>query len=269
MSPDMSSQRESTCKGRFTQLRSELEEALMYFGHTITVGDIVDVYNYIQPRMFQHDQPDNYFHSGQDQLRPSPKPLPASIVPFLAKRISLPADSITAYIASLEATAEVVPHLEAYNDRKELAEFADKKTKLLTNFGIGNRASDAIVSDAPFSIELWVPVNRHEEHAGTLSFWYRSFGNKNIMLIDQIQAARTSIPVENIEQTLLSAAERVAPAQGFQEIWVYPAAKHPVFIASPDRRARLGQEFFKFYDQNAEQHGFSGDPATYYAKEVR
>lgn len=145
-----------------------------------------------------------------------------------------------------------------------------KGYSLKTKFGIGRTDSDAVVPDAPYSIELYDPDKRLSLLVG---FWYKSdpMEKKDIMVISQIQQPqKAQLPGDEKDPQMgivgMEIAELVARQMGFGAIETYSADRHPMFMQFPDRKPRMKGEFTGYYDSSAKALGFTGTRSTYYKK---
>ncbi len=139
---------------------------------------------------------------------------------------------------------------------------------LRTKFGIGRTEADAVVPDAPYSIELFNPDKKPSLLVG---FWYKHdpMEKKDVMVISQIQQPqKAQLPGNDSQMGIvgMEIAELVARQLGFGAIETYSADKHPMFMQFPDRKPRMKGEFTGYYDSSAKALGFTGTRSTYYKK---
>ena len=276
----MKPQRAVTCEGRFPELRTLLGD---FFGkkEPLSLQRLEEVFELVKDELYTFDTSDNYFSTSGDDLRLPPREQPASLVPLLARKADVPSDIFDAYIASVDPNTDkkTVRHLQTYNKRTDLSdrlragENFSSRYITRTNFGIGIRQNEAVASDSPFNIEIWHrPEDKKSapQHALTVGFWYRKMGKANVMVVDQLQEARTDYgKLEKLGELGLKVACDVGQVTGMDQIWVYPAQKHPMFKRHPERGKSALHDFEQIYDESAMTLKFSGDKSTFYIKDIK
>ncbi len=277
---DSRRKREVTCEGRFSELRCNLG-TILNTQEPLSDKDLSDAFELLKDDLSNLDGADNYFDTAGDQLRPSPRVMPAALVPLLARKMAVPDFLLEAYLIGTEPTVSngVIDYLRQFNtraeltDRVRLGEDFSSRYKVRTNFGIGNRPGEAVVSDAPFNIEiLHHPAGSEEpyQHLSTVGFWYRKMAADDVIVVDQIQDTRTDYPKADPTSVLgLKVACEVARIGNINQVWLYPAQKHPLFRKEPAKRARLIDDFKKIYDDSARALKFDGDESTFYVKNIK
>lgn len=141
---------------------------------------------------------------------------------------------------------------------------------LRTKFGIGGTENDAVVPDAPYSIEVF---DSRENLCLLIGFWYKHNNLEDTLVISQIQQPQNAnIPGKNAGAQMgivaLEIAKIVASAMGIKTIQTYSADKHPMFLQFPERKARMKGEFTGYYDTSAKALGYEGTRSTYYTLKI-
>ena len=269
-------ERENTCEGRFCDLRKELSDALSITGTDLNEQKLRDLFSLVEDNIYSYDVQDNYYTPGNDDYRSSPQITDYnSILPLLSRESNINPVLVSKYVSSIDPKIdkETLSHLSRfqYNDYLETTfsehvKFLDFKIK--NNFGIGSSKLGAITSDSPFNIEVWKEQYGFEEHLLTVGFWYRKMATAKVMLIDQIQKTRSSIYVPEAYVKGLDIACHVGKDIGMNEVWVFPANKHPMFKKHPERKSRMLDDLKQIYDVSCQKLNFEGDADTFYIKKL-
>lgn len=269
-------QRRISCKGRFPDLRDELSSALEIVVDASSTDKIKDVFDLVvsSPGLYNFDAPDNYFLPSTDDLRAHPSFDYSSIIPLISRKTKLPRNSAELYLAGIVGNTANFKFLDKFNQKINLVDrlgmTCPPKYFLCSNFGIGNLADDVVVSDSPFTIELWTqaPETAKRLHTGTVGFWYQKKDDVDSIIVDQIQSARTGITAHIEGKFALRIACDFADKVGINEVRTYSAQKHPMFKRHPERKAHLLEIFTALYDKSAIACGFEGDKQTGYLKRI-
>jgi hypothetical protein len=273
-------QREIKCEGRFVELRTNIAEALDIvcegnpcFGE----AELDHVYRLLEEEFGTYDTRDNYFQKDPRDLRKNPPLQPASLVPLLARDVNVTPGLVRSYVKGIApgASPQLEDLLSQFGERPFMEEilgrpsgFEPRGYRFKTNFGIGNRQGEAVVSDSPFNLELWEQTSdrMNYEHALTLGFWVYRHEGRTIALVDQIQEARRVLTRPNKQAGIISARYLCAVGKelGLDEVRICPAWLHPMFFEHPERRGTKLSELKGLYDRVADELAFGGLERTGY-----
>ncbi|MFQ5621457.1 MAG: hypothetical protein ACE5FT_06460 [Candidatus Nanoarchaeia archaeon] len=264
---------EVTCEGRFPEIREELENVLELVKQPVTPEGLAELHDLMGAQIHALDPKDNYFHTNGDTLRLQPPGSPEALVPLVAKDADLSAEAMDHYLNMLNASDKISSYLSQFHRHIELSElfpfnkrFVNLNFSYQTNFGIGHRPGERIVSDSPFSVDVRNRIDGVTKLS--VGFWYRKRGEDDVVVVDQIQEGPEAYRPQELGVIGLQTVVDLAEAMGMNEVWSYPAKRHPMFRAYPDRKVTKVGELKKLYDEAAIALGFEGDPNTYYVKSI-
>jgi len=301
MSETKKKQRENACEGRFLELRKSLEEAIDLTGYELDSNILNEIHELVRSEAYKADIRDNYYLPTKDDSRPLPDFYnPVSLLPLIPREAEFNSDLIKQYLISINPHIHPtsLEFLSNFRNRDYLkGKFQNDKYKsdffIKTNFGIGSSDLDKITSDSPFNIELWKRTGRTasgeeikledkdidnaeknkdikimQENILTVGFWYANINNSNVMLVDQIQTVRADSVVKDIYFKGLDVACDIAKTIKLDEVRVFPAEKHPMFLLHPERWGRIVADLKNIYDANCQRLNFRLDSNGFYYKNL-
>ena len=279
-------QRQMKCEGRFVELRQNLEEALdLVLSDTkngFTLEHLAHVHTLLHDEFDTYDARDNYFHKDGRDLRATPPPLPASLVPLLAKDVVIEPLLVDEYLYTVapDLSKKLRMLLTYFGEKRRVVDFFNgshiiepKGYYIKTNFGIGNIQGEAVVSDTPFNLELWEQTAHQQsyEHAFTVGFWISTQRGKSVAFVDQIQEARhiETKHHKDLGTVGIKYLCGLGRLLGLDEVLVCPAERHPMFFEHPERKPTKVPELKLLYDKAAKDLLFAGNEKIGYYERLR